>query len=137
MGAGYVLLASPYQRVTPVAGSMTVNLRAGGSRSYNYSPSCSNAPDNRDFYFFVRPGDPEKILVNFMGGGACWDGRNCFGVNTTTYFNRLNLVPDQFVNIAFQGVMGSSADNPFAGWTTIFVPYCTGDTHWGSGIRAT
>lgn len=132
LGAGYILLSSPYQRVTADSGSITINLKSGGSRSYNYSPFCTDVPDNRTFYFFVKPGDPQKILLNFMGGGACWDGKNCFGDNTVTYFNRLNLLPDQFVNVAFNGVMGDAASNPFSGWTTIFVPYCSGDTHWGS-----
>ncbi len=30
--------------------------------------------DGSPFRFFARPGDPEKLLVYFQGGGGCWAG---------------------------------------------------------------
>ncbi len=83
----------------------------------------------------VYPGSSD-LLVFLDGGGACWDWQTCFGplrnlsIITAGPFGR-----DQFLfRQAFSG--GSVLDpaapsNPFAGWTMVFVPYCTGDVHAG------
>ncbi len=99
------------------------------------TPSCSNCPGtNPDYAFFVKRGDPTKLMVFFMGGGACWDITNC-------YYNH-TYAEDLFESIALLGVVSSglarkqgigglldtsNRDNPFRGWTIVYVPYCTGD----------
>ena len=30
--------------------------------------------DFSPYRFFVRPGDKDKLMVFFQGGGACWEG---------------------------------------------------------------
>ncbi|TDJ04695.1 MAG: esterase, partial [Deltaproteobacteria bacterium] len=30
-----------------------------------------------EYSFFVKEGDPRKIVIDFMGGGACWNKRTC------------------------------------------------------------
>ncbi len=125
----------PYVRITPAAGSITIDVRNSSARTYNYSPSCTGTANNETFYFFVKRSSTgsNKLLVNFMGGGACWDGKNCFGDNTTTYFNVLNSLPDFLLNVAFNGVLNEqNPNNPFWDYNVVFVPYCTGDIHWGS-----
>src|SRR5215831_12302172 len=36
-----------------------------------------------DYSFFVREGDPKRLLVCFQGGGACWNYATC--VKNPTY----------------------------------------------------
>ncbi|HPG52449.1 MAG TPA: pectin acetylesterase-family hydrolase [Spirochaetota bacterium] len=98
-------------------------------------PSCSNCPGtNPEFAFFVKRGDPTKLMVFFMGGGACWSITNC--VYNHTYSE------DLFESVMLLGLVSSGAgksrgaggfidttnpDNPFRDWTIVYVPYCTGD----------
>jgi hypothetical protein len=71
-----------------------------------------------------------NLLVFLNGGGACWGA----GVG------QCNADPGPFgaaeLSIARTFVPGTILDrdlpgNPFAGWTMVFVPYCTGDVHAG------
>lgn len=96
------------------------------------------------FAFFVRPGDRSRVIVEFMGGGACWSERTCgqraatfrdsvvdtreryerFGVPTTS-----DIAPGESDYLLYSGL--SDADGHFSNWTHVYVPYCTGDLHWG------
>ncbi len=132
------LLNTPYVRITPHTDTFTTQVDHGSS-PYTYTatfdPKCSGAPNNIDFYFFrkIVKNNNTKLLINFMGGGGCWDNANCFGNNTTTYFNQLNSIPDFALEIIFKGVIDQTvAANPFRDYDIIFVPYCTGDLHVGS-----
>ena len=114
------------------------------------TPSCSACPPtvdpdtgattsyNPDYAFFVKRGDATKVLVFFMGGGACWDITNC--VYSHTYsedlFESIMLLGIVSSGIAkSQGIGGfldvSNPDNPFKDWTIVYVPYCTGDLNAG------
>ncbi|RHX94239.1 pectinacetylesterase [Leptospira yasudae] len=126
-------LYNPYEKITPSAGTITV---AGASYTNRaFTPSCTGADGNTTFSIYRKKvsASNKKLLINFMGGGACWSNYNCFGNSTTTYFNQLNSVPDLFVKLAFQGVMNAgNASNPFKDYDVVFIPYCTGDLHIGS-----
>ncbi|TGK00286.1 pectinacetylesterase [Leptospira langatensis] len=135
------LVVSPYHRITPHPDTFTTQVDHGSGTPYTYTasftPECSGTPGNTNFYFFrktVRNANT-KLLINFMGGGACWDDANCFGDNTTTYFNQLNTIPDFAINLIFKGIMDQSVGaNPFRNYDIIFIPYCTGDLHIGSKV---
>lgn len=125
------------EQVDVESGSITFTLSTGDTRSYSYEPSCSGSTGNEDFYFFkMTAKGNRKLLIDFMGGGACWDGMNCFGDYTTTYYNQISLLTEYSVSLSqFQkGIFDlENENNPFyEGWDVIFVPYCTGDLHWGS-----
>lgn len=80
-----------------------------------------------DYSFFVRQGDPKRLLVCFQGGGACWNYATC--VKTPTYDAEVDSTDNP-------GRLGGIFDlenpeNPFRGWTYVFIPYCTGDLHLG------
>jgi len=112
------------------------------------SPSCSGGPvcqvdsqtgqiscepGNTDYSFFLRKGDNDKLVIFFDGGGACWNANNC--VNFPTYNPTVNETPEQLAQA------GGIADfqnpkNPFKNWSMAFLPYCTGDVHWGSNDEA-
>ena len=46
--------------------------------------------DGSAFKFFVYPGDPARLLVEFEGGGACWDAATC---STSFYSRRVTMDP--------------------------------------------
>ena len=129
------LLITPWTQVIPSAPISSITIK---SKTFNYSAQCSgqsaSGTQNSQFYYFVRPGDSKKLLINFMGGGACWNLSNCFGTNTTTYFNSMSLLNATTMKFAFgSGVVDNmNIQNPLTGYTVIFIPYCTGDLHWGS-----
>lgn len=88
-----------------------------------------------EFAYFVKQGDPKRVVVDFQGGGACWDEFTCSVADAI-------FQPD-IENIR-AGVRGGYAkgiydqgngDNPFKGWTHVIVPYCTGDVHWGDNTQ--
>ncbi len=87
--------------------------------------------DGSPWKFYVNQGDSKKVLVDFQGGGACWNEASCDpkrGLHTQS-LNKIELE-------AAQGIYnkGNNA-NPFKGWTHIFVPYCTADLHWGNSVQ--
>jgi hypothetical protein len=87
--------------------------------------------DGSPYRFFVYPGDPAKLLVEFEGGGACWSGLTC---ELDVYTRRVTTDPEQARQQGqLQGIYDrSNPANPFQDVTHVFVPYCTGDLHWGN-----
>jgi hypothetical protein len=75
------------------------------------------------FQFYYKKGTVNKLVVEFEGGGACWNDATCaLGTFTTTC-----RPPND------QGVHSSTDKrNPFKDWSHVFVPYCTADAHGGN-----
>jgi len=76
-----------------------------------------------------------NVLVFFNGGGACWDASTCLVLNTATH--------GPFGSTQFASVSGALSGgifdrnlsgNPFATWSYVFIPYCTGDLHGGQNV---
>jgi hypothetical protein len=87
--------------------------------------------DGAEFSFFARRADPTKVVLFFEGGGACWDATTCaFTTGEDTTYD-WNIGPDD--SPAQQGGIFDlgNDENPFAGWSMVYVPYCTGDVHIG------
>ncbi|RMH39370.1 MAG: hypothetical protein D6689_16765 [Deltaproteobacteria bacterium] len=81
----------------------------------------------------VRIGaDPSKLLIFLEGGGACFNRFTCSGVAHQNGFG----ADDFAAGIAERGDAGvfnrADPDNPFATWTHVFIPYCTGDIFAGA-----
>lgn len=84
------------------------------------------------YSFFVMAGDPNKIVVDFIGGGACWDAETC-APETATFVDSVDDMRDNRGSL--DGIYRRDrSDNPYNGWTHIAVPYCTGDVHWGDAV---
>ncbi|PCH61451.1 MAG: hypothetical protein COC19_04785 [SAR86 cluster bacterium] len=84
--------------------------------------------DGSAYKFYVRQGDPEKLMFYLEGGGACWTGALCDADLQATY--TVNLQRSDPAR--FSGVFDfERADNPFADYTVIMAPYCSGDVHLG------
>ncbi|WCL49155.1 pectin acetylesterase-family hydrolase [Leptospira sp. GIMC2001] len=129
-----LLVASPWEQVKPSSdGNITIR-----NKTFRYQAKCSGhsfgGGSNSEFFYYIRRGDPKKLLINFMGGGSCFNQANCFGSNTTTYFNGLSQLSPTAMKFVFGGGIfdNSKTTNPFSSYTVIFIPYCTGDLHWGS-----
>lgn len=73
----------------------------------------------------------DKLIVYLNGGGACWDYTTCMQTNTSVH--------GPWGATQFAGVNGAGsildhgyAQNPFKDWSSVFIPYCTGDVHAGN-----
>ncbi|MCX8122802.1 MAG: pectinacetylesterase family protein [Spirochaetes bacterium] len=108
----------------------------------NLSPSCSNHPAaaNSKFLFFVRYGTVNKLVIYFQGGGACWHYNNCVAKPTYSeelmYYDDANILDlisnGQAKSMGYSGIFDfTNAENPFKDWNFVYIPYCTGDLHWG------
>ena len=87
-------------------------------------PTCSGGTP---WVFFVKRGSVNKTLMYYQGGGACWDYVSCrlpTHKTTTGPNDNPSRATTGFANF-------SNPDNPFRDWNAVFVPYCTGDVHWG------
>ncbi len=73
-----------------------------------------------------------NLLIYMEGGGACFNAFTCNGVAHQNGY----IARDLDVTVAQVGDRGvfnrNDADNPFADWNVIFIPYCTGDIFAGS-----
>ena len=79
-------------------------------------------------YGLRRELDSRDLLIVLQTGGACFDSTSC-ATNDARYnaasFNTFKR------GKGTRGIYADSASNPFRGWNTIMVPYCTGDVHGG------
>jgi hypothetical protein len=80
------------------------------------------------YTFFVRGGDPKKLLIFFEGGGACWNDATC--APGSGLFDEV-VEGGEAGNYA-QGIFAANPENPLNGYTIIFISYCTGDYHLGT-----
>lgn len=93
------------------------------------APSDCMCGDGAEFRFFVRHADPTKVVFFLEGGGACFSAETC-GPDSDTYKRE---VGEPIATTNPQGIFKFSApENPFADWSVVFVPYCTGDVHIGN-----
>jgi len=81
--------------------------------------------DGSAYSFFVRTGDPKKVVLFLDGGGACWSAGTC-AQGGGNHFQASVEPPEQ------GGIFDAGdARNPFAGHSFVYVPYCTADVHLG------
>ncbi|MFN8528713.1 MAG: pectin acetylesterase-family hydrolase [Anaerolineae bacterium] len=84
------------------------------------------------YSFYYREGESNNLVIDFQGGGMCWDGQTC-NISTTTFDDSV-LANDSSDNpgLASIGIMNpGNGDNPFGSSDIVYVNYCTGDMHTG------
>jgi len=86
-----------------------------------------------DYKFMVIPGDSDKLLLHFDGGGACWDEMTT--VDLTACVTEAGLPPWVGAYNKFTEVT-EGKPNPFEGYTAVLIPHCSGDLHTGSVRRS-
>ena len=105
-----------------------------------------------DYAFLVRRGRLNRVVVEFQGGGACWNSKSCFDADNMKYtdVSMLDLkVP--YIGIAavdcsmwnsyhskyLDGLIDKNIqNNPVSDWSYILITYCTKDLHLGNASRA-
>ena len=106
-----------------------------------HEATCSGYPGtDPSFSFWAKRGAENNLVVFFDGGGACWDDLTCTFPMTEA--------PDQVLQFyapaisptrnpaGFDGIFRTDlAANPVRDWSFVYIPYCTGDVHLGSGTR--
>ena len=87
--------------------------------------------DGGEFSFWSRAADPEKVMLFFQGGGACFSLATCNPDDPSYTTVATGLQPE-----SGSGVFDfENPDNPFRDWSMVFVPYCTGDVHLGDNTN--
>jgi Pectinacetylesterase len=85
--------------------------------------------DGSEFRFWVREANPEKVVFYLQGGGGCFSAETC--ANREIYQARVDGNPSEE-----SGIFDfTEARNPFADYSVVYVPYCTGDVHVGNATR--
>ncbi len=88
----------------------------------------------QEYSFFYYPGRSDKLLIDFIGGGACWNAESC-AKESATFVDSVDYLRDLYL----AGLKGyyrkDREDNPIRDWSHIAIPYCTGDIHWGNVVR--
>ncbi len=89
-----------------------------------------------DYAYWVRGGSTNKLVVDFFGGGACWNDSTC-SVADAIFTDSVEPIRAA-VESGGEGTgiynLGHP-DNPFADWYHVVIPYCTGDIHWGDNLQ--
>ena len=83
-----------------------------------------------DFAFWVAKGSVNKVVIDFFGGGACWDEASC-GFADALFEDDVDWIRDLDKDNLPGLYDREDPDNPFKDWYHVVVPYCTGDIHWG------
>jgi hypothetical protein len=88
--------------------------------------------DGSAFHFYVREASPTKVLFYLEGGGACFSGEMC-KPGSGTYSE--NIAPVSKLEDS-PGIFDFvNPENPFADYSVVYVPYCTGDVHAGNTTK--
>lgn len=147
LGAASTAQAAPKWQEIAVPDAITVTLADGSTR--DVKPSCSGGPKlanpdagpaggivsaDTDFSFFVQRGNPNRVLVFLDGGGACWDANTCIGsplFGDSSYTQEINETSENLSQAG--GILDAkNSKNPYRNYTKVYVPYCSGDIHYGS-----
>jgi hypothetical protein len=92
-------------------------------------PSCQCA-DGSEHMFHSLDRDPDKVLLYYQGGGACFSAETCDFVSGTY---KVTTDEDDHPGEDATGIFDwDDPDNPFADWSVVFVPYCSGDVFQGN-----
>jgi hypothetical protein len=88
-----------------------------------------------DYAYWVHPGTVNRVVIDFIGGGACWNELTC-SVADAIFQPDVEQVRNAIATNAFKGFYDKTNEqNPFKDWYHVVVPYCTGDVHWGDAVR--
>jgi hypothetical protein len=141
---GFVNLAPPLGE--PLDGVGTALSPAAPSGWTWYEIDGAVCRDGSPTGFYVRTGTADKLLIYLEGGGACSSPGFCD-------YNPANV--KQVLSGDGQTVAGSiggatagrqqpgtagifdttRAENPFKDWNQVYIPYCTGDVHFGTRMN--
>jgi len=90
------------------------------------------------YRFFAFGGDTKRLVLDFEGGGACWNELTCSVAGAI--FSEEASEADDIQALVDNPDLGGiyrldDAANPLQGWSLVHIPYCTGDVHWGDATH--
>lgn len=148
---GFMNLAPPMGDPFPDTGDTVTPAPPTGWNWYNVAGSMCR--DGSPSGVYVHKGTASKLVIYLEGGGACTDDHFCsFNPNSvsqvlagdgSTVFGTVagtgagrqqpGVYTDASHTAAPAGLFDTSnAANPFKDWSQVYVPYCTGDVHFGT-----
>lgn len=83
------------------------------------------------YSFFQKKGKVKKLIIDFLGGGACWSETSC---RRGAFRNNLDGMKNAYKNA--HGIYKKDIkENTLKDWHHVTVGYCTGDLHWGDTVK--
>ena len=93
------------------------------------APADCMCADGSPFHYYIREASPTKVLFYLEGGGACFSAEMCTP-GSGTYSETISPVSKLEDS---PGIFDfANPENPFADYSVVYVPYCTGDVHSGN-----
>ena len=93
------------------------------------APADCMCADGSPFHYYIREASPTKVLFYLEGGGACFSAEMCTP-GSGTYSETISPI-SKLENIP--GIFDfGNPENPFADYSAVYIPYCTGDVHSGN-----
>ncbi len=88
------------------------------------------------YSYWTRTADPDKVVLYFQGGGACFSADMCAqgSTNYTQVASGLEVTGTDSRDPSGIFDLNDPA-NPFRDWSFVYVPYCTGDLHLGDNVN--
>jgi Pectinacetylesterase len=85
------------------------------------------------YSFWTHAGARSKLLLYFQDGGGCWSYETC--APGSTFFQDSLRAPDA-PSLPERGILDfANPSNPFRDFSMVYIPYCTGDVHWGNNVQ--
>lgn len=105
---------------------------SGEWTAFNSGEDCRCA-DGSDYHFWVREGDPSKVVFYLQGGGACFGRDNCaFDGAGNSYDPDTNIADSADNPSVWGGIFDlDNPLNPVKDHSFVVALYCTGDVHLG------
>lgn len=143
----YLDLAPP--RDEPFDRALSTPLTPPPPAGWNwYAVEGAHCRDGSGAGLFIRFTESDRLLIVFEGGGVCTSGGFCsfnpsnvnealFGDVEEVVSSALGAVPGRqqpgiYTGGTLSGIFAQRSDNPFSDWNIVYIPYCTGDLHFGT-----
>lgn len=104
---------------------------------WNAIPTGGMCSTGTPYQFYAKTAaGSDNLLIYFNGGGACWFGQAC-DLNSQPNVHSPFAEMDSNNPARAHGIFAEDvAENPFADYDMVVLPYCTGDVHLGAGERS-
>ena len=128
----------PSEPDNPISPGLPTNLPAGEWTAFSPGGDtiCS---DGSPYTYFVRPGTVNKLVVDFEGGGACWNGGTCGNELPSGPTYQPSIASSSSPSYRETNPSGlydhTNAQNPVKDWYHVFISYCTADIHLGDKVQ--
>lgn len=126
-------LRSESSPVTADAGYREIEFHNGWTQIFpGGNTTCARG---EEFSFFYRAGSSDAVVIDFVGGGACWSFATC-NKGTAFFVDSVDRIKNRVEQNGLNGIYDhTNRENPLKDWSHVVIPYCTGDLHWGDKVQ--